>query len=215
MAGRSYLRRIAQPLVPGAPQLSLLPSPLAHEARPPAMRSARRHTVTEATGAKTPPSRKPIAPAAFLAGLEALHPAAAATEPPVTPHADLTGPIRLEPEAGAVPAHPLIARPPTARPQTQRDSRIRSAPTSTIEQDRVGGAAALLDPMPGDRPMVEAWRAPQALPNLHIGTVEVRTRPAPAPVPTPAPARVQRGAPAVPQSPLSRGLAWRYGLVQG
>src|SRR5258708_39960822 len=200
MAGRSYLRRIAQPVVPGAPQLTPLPSPLAHERHPLAMQSAH-HKVIPARATKTPSPREQVAPASFSAGPEAPHPVAVATDPPVAPHSDLTGP---EPEAGVVPA-----RPPIAHAQTQRDLPIRPASSPAIEQDWGGGTGALPDPMR------KAPRAPHAIPNVHIGTVEVRTRPAPAPVPTPAPARPLRAAPAAPQSPLSRGLAWRYGLVQG
>jgi hypothetical protein len=109
-----------------------------------------------------------------------------------------------EPEAGAVP--PLS---PIARAQSQRGSPMRLAPPLAIEPEAAGGAEMLPDPSP------TAARAPAVIPSVHIGTIEVRTRPAQVPVPTPAPPRPPRAAPAAPQSPLSRGLAWRYGLVQG
>ena len=51
-----------------------------------------------------------------------------------------------------------------------------------------------------------------AAPRIHIGTVEVRSAaPPPAPVPPPTAARSTPPAAA----PISRGYAWRFGLVQG
>jgi hypothetical protein len=50
-------------------------------------------------------------------------------------------------------------------------------------------------------------------PRIHIGTVEVRAAPPPAPAPVPQAA--PRAAPRGETTPISRGYAWRFGLVQG
>jgi hypothetical protein len=195
MGGRSYLRRIAQPVVPGAPHLTPLPSSLAHEARPPAIQSTSYYyKVTPTIG------RMPF-PAALPAGLEASHPPAAAAGQPVVPECDAPG---LEAEIGSVALPSAIAS-----AQSDRGSPVRSTLSLAIEPEGAGDAEVLPDPRP------DAIRTPDAIPSVHIGSVEVRTRPAPVPVPRPAPGRPPRTAPAAPQSPLSRGLAWRYGLVQG
>jgi hypothetical protein len=105
------------------------------------------------------------------------------------------------------------------------------APTlSTREPPSAPEAAAidppalreLLDAVPlPDRVSLPALRSPGATPpgdtggppppRIHIGTVEVRAAPPPVPVPQAAPRAASRPEAA----PISRGYAWRFGLVQG
>ena len=63
---------------------------------------------------------------------------------------------------------------------------------------------------PRERAVDATPTSPRA--GIHIGTIEVRTPPAA--TPAPAQARPQRAPPAAPAAPLSRSLAWRYGLPQ-
>ena len=64
--------------------------------------------------------------------------------------------------------------------------------------------------LPGATPPADAGGPP---PRIHIGTVEVRAAPPPVPVPVPQAAPRAESRPDA--APISRGYAWRFGLVQG
>jgi hypothetical protein len=207
MAGRSYLRRIARPVVPGDPQLTPIAVPLAQEARPPAVQSAHTYKALRATDAavQQAPVRDPVT--AAPAEADAPHPSAVTDAPPAR--------LNSNPEAPAPQASVVPARSPVARPHIERGSPMRFAPAPAVDRDGVIGVA----PLPEAIPKISRATEAIARANVHIGTIEVRTQPAPR-VSSPAPAQPPRAAspraaPAIPPSPLSRGLAWRYGLVQG
>jgi hypothetical protein len=98
----------------------------------------------------------------------------------------------------------------------ERSARVRSAPPLAVEQNGVVDALPLRNSVPKT---AAAANAIPALPTVHIGTIEVRSQPVPVSVPPTVQggprAPASRAAPAASPSPLSRGLAWRYGLVQG
>ncbi|MEO8714658.1 MAG: hypothetical protein ABI369_06570, partial [Acetobacteraceae bacterium] len=70
MAGRSYLRRIAQPLVPGEPVLTPLRTPPAEDARPPVMRSAQARVARRQPAAVSAPADANASFAATTASVE-------------------------------------------------------------------------------------------------------------------------------------------------
>jgi hypothetical protein len=98
-----------------------------------------------------------------------------------------------------------------AHPHTERAA--PNPPAHARDRDGVRGVAPLPEATRNTGRVAEAI----ARHNIHIGTIEVRTKPAPL-VSSPAPAQPRaaspRAAPTAPPTPLSRGLAWRYGLAQ-
>jgi hypothetical protein len=189
MAGRSYLRRIAQPLAPGDPALAPLRAPRAEEARPPAMPPA----LPSVTQRRPAPNAAP-----------APEPALAREPSAATPAMSQPDPDRAAPEmpsaapAGAASA-PAATAAASAAPSTQDRSSPRTQPSSTVEapRERVVGATPT---------------SPRT--SIHIGTIEVRTPPAAIPAPSPPQARSRRPPSAAPSTPLARSLTWRYGLLQ-
>lgn len=112
---------------------------------------------------------------------------------------------------------------PTAPTQTAQTSEPPSAPVAAATIDALP-ARATHDAVPlPDRVALPALRLPGAAPpvdtgappppRIHIGTVEVRAAPPPPPVPVPQAA--PRAASRPDGAPISRGYAWRFGLVQG
>jgi len=188
MAARSYLRRIAQPLTPGAPALAPLRAPRAEEARPPAMPSA-------PPSVPRPPARS-AAPASASEPALACAPAAAAQamlpsdQDQAAPEIASAAPVR----AGSQPAGTTAISPASS---TQDRGSPRTQTRSDLE--------ALCEPVVGATPA-----SPRT--SIHIGTIEVRTPPAA--TPAPAQARPQRAPSAAPAARLSRSLAWRYGQPQ-
>lgn len=208
MPGRSYLRRIARPVVAGDPQLKSISFPFANDAQPPALQSTHRHKVSPATAATTPPTADRTEVAAVQAGRAVPQPPSAVEPTPTAvPCSDLPGP--------GSEARPVPARRQIAHSRTDRSSPKRAASAGDGADNSIIGTEALLDMRP------KTVRGPEAMPgsSVHIGMVEVRTQPAPL-VPSTAQAPPPRATPprasaAATPSPLSRGLAWRYGLVQG
>jgi hypothetical protein len=189
MAGRSYLRRIAAPLTPREPVLAPLRPPLAEEARP-AMQTASADVL----------QRRPSAVSArAVAHIQTdARESIGLTAPPVT----------LEAIAPARSDSPAVALPPASI-----ETAHSSAPPQA-ELPEFGSNPSLPDIVPSSArvPVQSLARAATLRPSVRIGTVEVRTGSAPAAPPPPA--APPRAAPAAPSQPLSRSLAWRYGLVQ-
>jgi len=245
MAGRSYLRRIAQPLVSGEPALTPLRVSPAEETRPAAMQF-----VPSGIVQRRPAARAPIAKGALAEAGEPVlwttptardtaaagRPGAPAVPPPAVSAAAIDLPAPSLPDVPAVPLptvsaatvephappHPDMSTfepVPIAVPASSRaasDAGLRAGPSPSPDEDSgvavaqpPGLAPSSLRPPLPSRPQLAPQRA-----RVRIGTVEVRTRPAPVFPPPAAQTVPARPAPAAPSQPLSRGLAWRYGLVQ-
>jgi hypothetical protein len=201
MAGRSYLTRIAQPLAPGEPTLTPLRVPVAEAARPQAMLSvvpgiAQREATTRPARLAAPTS----------------------VADPVKP----TSTIRLPESDQAVPTELSAATPAAARLASVATADPPAPPQPDIPEPAADDARApAWSPHRADTGLADRAPAPVSRPSIHIGTVEVRTRPAQAPASSPqqaaspsvAPAALSR-TPAAAPSRLSRGLVWRYGLMQ-
>jgi hypothetical protein len=245
MAGRSYLRRIAQPLIPGAPMLVPLRVPPLEDARPPVMQTTpgggMRRQSFEAHQAPAPPDASadparmvrrqaavttpppgapagrtnPAAPVVTAASIGEF--GVAAPEPLELPDlvapADRVAAARPQepqfPEIGAADRSDRAAPPPATSPRSR---------TLAVWDDVEGEPRSIAESSSTDTPpaLMRPWTPPHAQaatgrPILQIGTIEVRVRQAPAPPATPPPAPA--AAPA-PPAPLSRSLAWRYGLLQ-
>jgi hypothetical protein len=200
MADRSYLRRIAQPLAPGDARLAPVWTPLPGDERPP---------VVDA----------PPRPLRAAAGRENFTPAIA------VPGAErqLAGTMPDFPQDEANLPEPIGS---IAEPQTD-DVADRSGPegkrTEPVRQGRAPlsgvGSARRNDPdefVRWERPAPRRAEASSERPTLRIGTIEVRMHPEPAQAAPSASQPALSAPPARPPSaPLARGLAWRYGLVQG
>jgi len=215
-ASGSVLRRTPSrvaspaPMQAASPRSAASPAPADTTAPPPAM-SAHGPDIAIA----------PPAPAPFVAGEQALITGAALSA--------IQAPLGAAPPSVDLPAaSPLEVR------TTETVAPIAPTPTvSTREPISASVAAAAIDapaaratyddvPMP-DRVALPPLRLPGAPPpadgcgppppRIHIGTVEVRAAPPPAPVPVPQAA--SRAASRSDVAPISRGYAWRFGLVQG
>jgi hypothetical protein len=187
MGGRTYLRRIAQPLAPGDPALAPLRAPLAEEARPPAMPPAM-------------PSVTQRQPALNLAPTP--EPAPASEAPATSPAMVRRGPDR------AAPAMPSAAPAGAASPPAATTA--LSAAPSTQDHPRTQPSSAV--EAPRERVVGTTLASPHT--SIHIGTIEVRTPSAVTPAPAPPQAQSRRTPSAAPAAPLSRSLTWRYGLLQ-
>jgi hypothetical protein len=101
------------------------------------------------------------------------------------PHAMALDPVRSEPPISVAPV-------PRAIPNASAPEPLHRPPYAPLASSADRAAPA---------------------PRVHIGTVEVRSSaptPAPAPAPPAAPAAPHRAA-----TPIARGYAWRFGLIQG
>jgi hypothetical protein len=94
---------------------------------------------------------------------------------------------------------------------------MRAAPLLSADQESGVAIAPLTNLAPSSlrSPMPSSLQLSPPRSSVRIGTIEVRTRPASSFPPPPGQTAPPRPSPAVPSQPLSRGLAWRYGLVQG
>jgi hypothetical protein len=197
MAGRSYLRRIAQPLAPGDARLMPVRAPLLGEARPPVADAA---PWPAESFDRTAPS--PVSPGCQT------HPAAArvGAPPDDAGEREETG-LAIDPRADD-PVLPSARD--AARPQPVGPSR---APLPPVEP---GWCEGPHDVAPLRRPAARRAEVASERPALHIGTIEVRMHPAPSPPAPPAAQPAPSAQPAgTPSAPLARGLAWRYGFAQG
>jgi hypothetical protein len=196
MAGRSYLRRVAQPLAPGDARLVPIRAPLADEAWP---------SIADAAPRPASASERPgrIASPASLQRTET-HRAAATPDAP----SDDAG----EPEAGGFITGKRQAgeavEPGGLEAAGVEPARRSRAPLSPAEP---GSQESFPHIAPAQRPAPRRAEFASERLKLRIGTIEVRMHPAPPP-PAPAPRTAEAARPA---APLARGLAWRYGLVQG
>jgi len=190
MAARSYLRRIAQPLTPGAPALAPLRAPRAEEARPSAM----------------PPAPSiPRQGARSAAPVSAPEPALARAPTAVTPAVLPPDHDEAAPEMPFVAPVGAASQPAAIAASPESSTRDRSSPRTQLRSELEA---------PHEHAVAATPTSPRT--SIHIGTIEVRTPPAAAPAPAPAPpqARPQRAPSAAPAAPLSRSLIWRYGLPQ-
>jgi hypothetical protein len=199
MTGRSYLRRIAQPLAPGDARLMPMRMPLPGEARP--------RVVDAATGPPgTAEGREIFGPVVAAPEAEKQRAAALPDLPQDAAPAPEAGPA-AEPPAGDVAGRGGRAQeraepvPPARGPVTRVGPKMRDDAQEVVRWER---------------PTPRRAEPEQEQPALRIGTIEVRVQPAPAPA---APPPSQSGEPSpparAPSGPLARGLTWRYGLVQG
>jgi hypothetical protein len=189
MAARSYLRRIAQPLTPGAPALAPLRAPRAEEARPSAMPPA-------------PPSI-PRQGAGSAAPVSAPEPALARAPTAVTPAVLPPDQDQAAPEMPFVASVGVASQSAVTAASPESSTRDRSSPRTQLRSEREAphGHAVATTPT-------------SSRTSIHIDTIEVRTPPAATPAPAPPQVRPQRSPPAAPAAPLSRSLTWRYGLPQ-
>ena len=158
-----------------------------------------------------------------------------AGEPPSSSAHD--NPPAMQAPSAAVPASVSMDGPaaaPLALRSTEGVAPAAPVPAlSTQEPPSESAAVAAIDPLPPrashdavrlpERAALPALRLPAAAPpgdtagpqppRIHIGTVEVRA--APPAVPVPVPQAAPRAASRPDAAPISRGYAWRFGLVQG
>jgi hypothetical protein len=200
MARQSYLQRIAEPLRPRDPVLFAMPRPPQSEARaaaevpvakPAAPASSRR------ASSRVVPNPAPAPPNA--ARTPAPEPVEAATETPAPTERTAAG-VFIPP--ASMSARTALDPAPAPREIGSMRDMIAAAMGVTIGPEPPGG------PPPSPLSMPSAGSAPA--PRIHIGTVEVRSA-APPPAPTPPTA----AAPRMDATPISRGYAWRFGLIQG
>jgi len=248
MSGRSYLHRIALPLMSGEPALTPLRVPPAEEARPPAMQfepssivQRRAAAGTSANVAKaalaeaaepvrrTMPTARDTAatgrsdapavpsPAVSVAGIDWPAPSlpdVPAVSLPAVPAATVDPPASSHPHMSTFKPHSTAA---PASSRAASDARMRAAPLLSADQESGVAIAPLTNLAPSSlrSPMPSSLQLSPPRSSVRIGTIEVRTRPASSFPPPPGQTAPPRPSPAVPSQPLSRGLAWRYGLVQG
>lgn len=204
MARRSYLQRIAQPLLAGDPVLFAIP-------RAP---SADPHTAAEASAPRAA-SAKPLVPVP-----QATSRIAAAAD--VGPSHQLLAPapapdeVAVEAATPALPERAILPNalvPPSVAAPATRDrapaTRGTKTPPTTAARATPGAPAPQVP-----RATVTVVRPPSAnssiaAPRIHIGTVEVRSH-----TPTPAARAVTPGARRADAAPISRGYAWHFGLIQ-
>jgi hypothetical protein len=186
MAARSYLRRIAQPLTPGAPALAPLRAPRAEEARPPAIAAA--------------PPGVPRQGASSAAPVSAPEPALTRTPTAAPPAVSPPDQDQAVPEMPFVAPVGVASQPAATAASPESSTRDRSSPRTQLRSEREA---------PHEHAV--ATTPTSARTSIHIGTIEVRTPPAATPAPAPPQVRPQRSLPA---APLSRSLTWRYGLPQ-
>jgi hypothetical protein len=199
-----------------SPRSPMSPAP-ADAAAPPPVLSAHAPEIAVASPAPAPvvagaqalSTRRPDDPPAAQA------PLAAAPEPAPAP-VSMDGPAAAPLELQSTEAVALTATVPTVSPP----GRPAVPVTAAIDHPPAAREIHDAEPLP-DRVPLPALRLPGAAPpadaggppppRIHIGTVEVRAAPPPVPVPQAAP----RAAPRAEAAPISRGYAWRFGLVQG
>ena len=139
------------------------------------------------------------------------HPAATEQQREPAPAARAIATAASPPPSWSVAPTPLTEPPPAG---------IAAARTSETETSAAAAhpTAAAIVPEPIVAPQPTPASMPSAVasaaPRIHIGTVEVRAS-APAPAPAPPAATTPRGAPRGDATPISRGYAWRFGLIQG
>ncbi len=260
MTGRSYLQRIAEPLLPGEPVLFAVPTATPDEARPAAVpqpplaaaqgsqpvlrRTPARSTPAPAQSTASAAPPLPITPAA--SSTDASSPGTSVpsastmsmdgTPVPIAagqPAPLLSPPQAQGPEAAVPVALDGVGSPPTVRaaaigaPEAAKSS-VGFDPLPSLAQEApvlpaahaIPSAAPFAEPARAAAhreaaalPATSEVRPTPTPPRIHIGTVEVHAAaPPPAAVPPPA---SPRAAPRVEAAPISRGYAWRFGLVQG
>ena len=195
------------------PRLAVPPAPAEAMAPPPAL------------SADGPASAvAPLVPAPVVAGEQAVStrradppavqaPLSAAPEP-VSMDVPAGLPLELRTTEAVAPSAPALTVPTSESPSASVAAAAIDPPPARAINDAV--------PLP-DRVALPALRPPGATPpedaggppppRIHIGTVEVRA--APPPVPVPVPQATPRAASRPEAVPMSRGYAWRFGLVQG
>lgn len=198
------------PMQAPSPRSAVSPAPADATAPPPALSA---HGTDSAIASP--------APAPVVAGEQALNTRRA--DPPAVQAPFVAAPVHM----GVPTASPLEAR------TTEAVAPIAPAPAPLTSEPPAASVAAAIDPpaaraindavplpnrvtlpalrLPGATPPGDAGSPPP--PRIHIGTVEVRAAPPPAPVPVPQSA--PRAASRPDAAPISRGYAWRFGLVQG
>ena len=244
MAPRSYLSRIAQPLVAGDPVLWSTPRPAADEARPAATTATSAPLQRKAAGApkaQTPAATPSVVPAIISASPAAIDamplepPAPVASqaapdfEPIPTSHLDMDqaapNPVAASPAEATASVRSVSPTPTAASPPDPTSDAFQAARAEPQVAPRPirraePGAADLSSLTPAEiAPVSPAERAAAAdrpdAPRLHIGTIEVRSSTlAPVAPPLPAPAQAAPSARSA-ASPIGRAYAWRFGLVQG
>ena len=196
VARRSYLQRIAEPLRPGDPVLFAVPRPPPGEARaavemPPTPRPA----AALHAPAHSPRAEARLAPATSPNAAHKPAPAEAAAESTLAPTENAAASGELPPASSSA----RTSLQPAPAPREPAPDMIARARLVTIEPEA-----------PGEPLLSTSSSGSAPAPRIHIGTVEVRSA---AP---PAPARpAARVLPRTDAAPISRGYAWRFGLVQG